>query len=90
MFLILPSVLHSLPTQFDLNMRYKFVFNIMQLEFAEFFSFAPVTATRSHPYRLFAPLPGIIPGKGKTCTLCGQNLEYLPAHIVYFSIGPSF
>jgi len=47
MFFILPSVLHSLPTQFDLNMRYKFVFNIMQLEFAEFFSFARYSNSQS-------------------------------------------
>ena len=29
------------------------VFNTVKLEFTDFFSFIPVTATRGHPYRLF-------------------------------------
>ena len=38
-------------------MCYKIVFNIVKLEFTDFFSFIPVTATRGDPYRLFVPFP---------------------------------
>jgi len=31
-------------------------FNLIQVQFNDFFSFAPVTKTRGHPYRLFVNL----------------------------------
>ena len=66
-------------------MWYKIVFNIVKLKFTDFFSFIPVTATRGHPYRLFAPFANDSTGKNFSAHRVVLLGNYLPARVLDFS-----
>ena len=72
----------------DLIMCYKIVFNIVKLEFTDFFSFILVTATHghpAHPYRLFVPFAKNTARKNFFAYRVLKPWNYLPAHVVDFS-----
>ena len=60
--------------------------HIVKLEFTDFFSFIPVTATRGDPYRLFVPFAKNTARKNFFAHhVVKPNWNYLPAHVVDFS-----
>jgi len=69
----------------DLTICYKIVFNIVKLEFTDFFPFIPVTAIRGHPYRLFVPFAKNSTRKNVFAPRVVKPWNYLPAHVVDFS-----
>ena len=65
-------------------MCYKIWFNIIKVQFDDFFSFIPVTKTRDHPYRLFVNFAKNV-RKNFFAHRVVKYWNFLPADVVDFS-----
>ena len=69
----------------DIVVRYRIVFNLIKVQFDDFFSFIPVTKTRGHPYRLFVNFTKNNVRKNLFAHLVVRYWNFLPADVVDFS-----
>jgi len=70
---------------FDLVVCYKIVFNLIKVQFDDFFSFIPVTKTRGHPYRLFVNFAKNKVRKNFFAHRVVKYWNFLPADMVDFT-----